>query len=200
MPVRIRYDDRVKIVGPKFEHIKIIPVQRGRVCFFVDGVRQNFNDKAVQDYYPDDFSWCYGCGRLNDKGLQIKTRWDGNETVTEYTPRPEHTAIPGFVYGGLVASLIDCHSTGSASLALYRRDGHELGDAAPVPRCVTASLKTDFLKPTPLGKPIVIRGRIVEVGQKKVVVQSELSVDGVLCVRGEVVAVAAPKTMIGSNQ
>ncbi|MBE3595540.1 MAG: PaaI family thioesterase [Hydrogenibacillus sp.] len=151
--------------------------------------------RAVQDYYPDDFAWCYGCGRLNEKGLQFKTRWDGEETVTEYTPRPEHMAIPGFVYGGLIASLIDCHSTGSASLAMYRRGGHELGDDAPVPRFVTASLKVDFLKPTPQGTPLVVRGRIMEMGQKKVVVHSALYADGRLCVRGEAVLVIAPETM-----
>jgi len=155
---------------------------------------------AVQDYYPDDFSWCYGCGRLNEKGLQIKTRWDGDETVTEYIPRPEHMAIPGYVYGGLAASLIDCHSTGSASLALYRQAGYELGDDSPVPRCVTASLKTDFLKPTPLGKPITIRGEICEVRGKKVVVHSELIVEGEVCVRGDVVAVVAPASMVGKGQ
>lgn len=159
----------------------------------------NGKSSAVQDYYPDDFSWCYGCGRLNEKGLQIKTRWDGNETVSEYVPRPEHMAIPGYVYGGLAASLIDCHSTGSASLALYRRDGYELGHQEPVPRCVTASLKTDFLKPTPLEGTITVRGKIREVGRKKVIVDSELYVAGELCVRGEVVAVLAPATMTGAH-
>ena len=156
---------------------------------------QELTSTAVQDYYPDDFSWCYGCGRLNDRGLQLKTRWDGDDTVTEYVPRPEHIAIPGYVYGGLAASLIDCHSTGSASLSLYRRDGHTLGDDAPVPRCVTASLKADFVKPTPHGKVITVRGRIVEVGKRKVVVRSDLVVDGEVCVRGEVAAVVAPPEM-----
>ncbi len=152
---------------------------------------------SVQDFYPDDFSWCYGCGRLNVKGLQLKTRWDGDDTITEYVPRPEHIAIPGYVYGGLAASLIDCHSTGSASLSLYRRDGHTLGDEAPVPRCVTASLKADFMKPIPHGRLIAVRGRIAEVGKRKVAVDSDLLVDGEVCVRGGVVAVVAPPTMTG---
>ncbi|WDL98364.1 PaaI family thioesterase [Alicyclobacillus sp. ALC3] len=162
--------------------------------------RANNPRQAVQDYYPADFSWCYGCGRLNEHGLQIKTRWDGDETVTEYVPRPEHMAIPGFVYGGLAASLIDCHSTGSGSLALYRQSGYELGDDAPVPRCVTASLKTDFQKPTPLGEKIVIRGHITQLSQRKAVVHSELSVAGEVCVRGEVVVVLAPESMLQHAQ
>lgn len=70
-----------------------------------------------QDYYPDELSHCYGCGRLNEHGLQIKSAWDGEETVAYFTPRPYHTAIPGYVYGGLLASLIDCHGTGTASAA-----------------------------------------------------------------------------------
>ena len=71
--------------------------------------------KAIQDIYPEDYAWCYGCGRRNETGLHLKTVWDGEKTVTTYTPREEHIAIPGFVYGGLLASLIDCHGTGSAA-------------------------------------------------------------------------------------
>lgn len=151
---------------------------------------------AVQDYYPDGFAWCYGCGRLNPAGLHFKTRWDGGETVTVYTPRPEHAAVPGFVYGGLIASLIDCHSMGTAALVHYRHQGHELGDPAPVPRFVTASLKVDYLRPTPLGSELVVRGRAVETGPRKVVVHSDLYAGGELCARGEVVAVLAPQSMV----
>lgn len=146
---------------------------------------------AIQDSYVDDYAWCYGCGRLNPGGYHFQTRWDGSETLTLFTPRAEHTAIPGFVYGGLIASLIDCHSTGSAGLALYRRDGHEPGDAAAPPRCLTASLHVDYHRPTPLGPTLTVRGIIAEMGQRKVVVKSTLLVNGVVCVSAEVVAVAA---------
>ena len=106
--------------------------------------------KAFQDFYPDPLAHCYGCGRLNAQGHQIKTIWDGDETVTRFTPQPYHTAIPGFVYGGLIASLIDCHSTGTAAAAMYRAEGREM-DSQPPFRFVTGSLHVDFLKPTPLG-------------------------------------------------
>jgi len=151
--------------------------------------------RAIQDYYADDFAWCFGCGRLNDHGHHFRTRWDGDETLTEFQPEPDHIAIPGYVYGGLLASLIDCHSTGSAALALYRRDGHEPGDEAPVPRCVTASLKVEFLKPTPLGVPLAVRGRILEMSARKVRVESDVWANGDIVVRGEVVAVLAPDSM-----
>jgi len=152
--------------------------------------------KAFQDYYPDDVSHCYGCGRLNEKGLQIKSYWDGDETVASYTPRPEHKAIPGYVYGGLVASLIDCHATGTASAAAYKAEGREMG-SEPVFRFVTASLKVDYLKPTPLGPPLEIRGVIKEIKGRKVVVSATLSSDGVVCARGEVVTVQMPEKMLG---
>ena len=60
---------------------------------------------VFQDFYPDDLALCYGCGRLNEHGLHIQSRWDGDETVALFTPQPYHIAIPGAVYGGLIASL-----------------------------------------------------------------------------------------------
>ena len=146
---------------------------------------------AFQDFYPDDVAQCYGCGKLNEHGHQIKTVWDGEETVTRFTPLPYHTAVPGFVYGGLIASLIDCHSTGSAAAALARAQGIELG-APGTPSCVTGSLHVDYLKPTPLGPELVLRGRIVQVKGRKVVVATEVSANGVVTARGEVVALQMP--------
>ena len=72
---------------------------------------------AFQDLYPDQWAHCYGCGRLNEHGLQIKSHWDGDETVCIYTPRPYHIAIPGYVYGGLIASLIDSPRSRSIACA-----------------------------------------------------------------------------------
>ena len=107
-------------------------------------------EKAIQDFYPDDLSHCYGCGRLNEHGHQLKTRWDGDETVSFFEPWPEHIAIPGYVYGGLIASLIDCHGTGTAAAAAYREAGREPGTEPPF-RFVTASLGVRYLRPTPMG-------------------------------------------------
>lgn len=147
---------------------------------------------AVQDFYPDDLAWCYGCGRLNQDGFQLKTYWDGEETVTRFTPRPSHIAIPGYVNGGVLASLLDCHGTGSAAAAAYRAEGREVGDG-PAPRYLTASLRVDYLKPTPLGVPLEVRGRITEMKGRKVVVAAELLAEGEVTVRGEIVAVQMPE-------
>jgi acyl-coenzyme A thioesterase PaaI-like protein len=152
------------------------------------------SQRAFQDYYPDELSYCYGCGRLNEHGLQIKTGWDGDETVTRFQPRPYHIAIPGYVYGGLIASLIDCHATGTAAAAAYRAEGRAM-DSEPPLRFVTASLHVDYLRPTPLGVPLEVRGRVKEIKGRKVVVEATLSADGQVCARGEVVAVQMPEHM-----
>jgi acyl-coenzyme A thioesterase PaaI-like protein len=146
------------------------------------------DSKGVQDYYPDHFAQCYGCGRLNEFGYQIKTNWDGNETVTFFSSKHFQTAMPGFVYGGLLAAIIDCHGTGSASLALARTKGIELMKFN-APRCVTASLKVDYVKPTPIDTLMEIRGTIREIKGRKVVVDAVLMVDGEICVTGEIIAV-----------
>jgi acyl-coenzyme A thioesterase PaaI-like protein len=150
--------------------------------------------KAFQDYYPDDLSHCYGCGSLNEKGLQIKSFWDGEESVCTYTPRDYHTAIPGFVYGGLIASLIDCHSTGTASAAKYRAEGREMGSDPPI-RFVTASLHVDYLLPTPIGVPLEVRGKVKMIKGRRVVVEARLLAEGKVCAQGEVVVVQMPENM-----
>lgn len=154
--------------------------------------------RAFQDYYPDDHSHCYGCGHLNTHGLQIKSYWDGDETIANFTPQPYHVAMPGFVYGGLIASLIDCHSTGSAAAAAYRAAGREM-DTEPQFRYVTASLKVDYLRPTPLGVPLELRGRVKEIKGRKVVVETTLSAKKEVCARGEVVAVQLPEKMMSGG-
>ncbi len=143
---------------------------------------------AIQDHYPDAFSHCYGCGRLNEHGLHIKTFWDGRQSRATFQPKPYHTAIPGFVYGGLIASLMDCHATGTGSAAWAQEHGLDLSHEA-APRFVTASLHVDFLRPTPLGPPLELRGRVRRMEGRKVTVEVELLAEGQLCAKGSAVVV-----------
>ena len=151
--------------------------------------------KAFQNFYPDHLSYCYGCGRLNEHGLQIKSYWDGEESVCTFTPHSYHIAIPGYVYGGLIASLIDCHGTGTAAAAAYRAENRAM-DTEPALRFLTASLRVDYLKPTPLGVPLEVRGKIKEVKGRKVTVEATVTAKGVVCARGEVVAVQVPEELM----
>jgi acyl-coenzyme A thioesterase PaaI-like protein len=151
--------------------------------------------KAFQDYYPDQISYCYGCGRSNEYGLQIKSYWDGEESICTFDPKPYHMAAPGLVYGGLIASIIDCHCTGTAAAAAYRAEGRAM-DTEPPLRYLTASLHVDYLRPTPLGVPLEVRATVKEIKGRKVVVAATLSAGGEVCARGEVVAVQVPEHLM----
>jgi acyl-coenzyme A thioesterase PaaI-like protein len=147
--------------------------------------------KAIQDLYPEDFAHCYGCGRNNPNGHQLKSYVEGDEVVARFVPKPDFMSLPGFVYGGLLASLIDCHAMATAA-ASDLTPGTE--DSA-APRYVTGALHVDYLKPTPMGPELVVRGRVIGKSEKKRVVEATLSVEGTVTVRAEVVAVRLPKTM-----
>jgi acyl-coenzyme A thioesterase PaaI-like protein len=151
-------------------------------------------DKAFQDYYPDHWSHCYGCGRLNEEGLQIKSYWNGDETICHFKPRPQHIAIPGYVYGGLIASLIDCHGTGTAAAAAYQAEDRPMDSDPPI-RFLTGSLNVKYLKPTPLGPAIQLRGKIREVRGRKVVVDVTVLVDEIVTATGEVIAIQVPESL-----
>src|SRR5574341_1355400 len=159
------------------------------------GKATGMTDKAFQDYYPDPLAHCYGCGRLNEHGLRIKSYWDGEESVCTFEPRAYHTALPGYVYGGLIASLIDCHATGTAAAASYRAEGRGM-DTEPPLRFVTASLHVDYLRPTPIGVPLNLRAAVKELKGRKVIISVTLSANGNVCARGEVVTVRMPDEMM----
>ena len=152
------------------------------------------NRRAFQDLYPEEFCHCYGCGRLNEHGLKIKSYWDGQESVAVLEPRPYHIGIPGYVYGGLIASLIDCHCIGTASAAALRAEGRDIETSLPL-RFVTASLHVDYLKPTPIGVALEVRAQVKQIKGRKVIVTATVSAKDEVCARGEVVAVQMPEQM-----
>jgi acyl-coenzyme A thioesterase PaaI-like protein len=147
--------------------------------------------KSFQDYYPESLSHCYGCGTKNPHGLHISSFWDGDESIATFHPKEFHLAFPGYVYGGLIASLIDCHCVGTAAAAAYREEGREPG-SLPAFRYVTGSLQVDYLKPTPLGPPIELRATVAEIKERKTIVLATVSVQNVITAKGRVVAVRMP--------
>ena len=153
-------------------------------------------ESCFQDHYPDVLSNCYGCGKLNEQGHRIKSYWDGAESVCRFLPKPYHTSMPGYVYGGLLASLIDCHGTGTAAAAICKAAKAADPNADPRPRTLTASLHVDYVKPTPLGIELEVRGKIKEHKGRKVVIEEWILAAGVITVRGEVVAVQVPESML----
>ncbi len=144
--------------------------------------------RPIQDFYHDDIATCLGCGRHNPQTLGVRTYWDGQEGLCRFTPSDQHTAFPGVVYGGLLASLIDCHSIGTAIAAMYDAEGRAPG-TEPEITCVTASLQVDFLRPTPMGVELELRASIEELAARKAIVLCSLRAGDEETVRGRVVAV-----------
>ena len=89
----------------------------------------------------------------------------------------------------MVASLLDCHGTASAAAFAYRAAGREMDDAGEFMRFVTASLKVDFLRPTPIGVELVIKGHLHGIEGRKVHVSLSLSEGDQVCARGQMLAV-----------
>jgi acyl-coenzyme A thioesterase PaaI-like protein len=152
------------------------------------------DNPAIQDLYPDDFAHCFGCGRRNTHGHQLKSFVEGDEVVARFMPRSEHISVPGFVYGGLLASIADCHAMATAAAAAERAAGRAIGPG-PAPRFVTAALRVDYLKPTPAGVELEVRGRVTERSERKTKVAVTIFANDAVTVQAEAVAVPLPKTM-----
>ena len=148
---------------------------------------------SFQSLIPDNH--CFGCGSLNPDGLQIQSYWSGpDESVCRYTPLPYQAAGPkAFLNGGIIATLIDCHTICTAVANAYRLEGREIG-SPPNIWCVTASLEVGYLKPTPIDAPVELRATLREVGEKKTILDCTLSSGQEIRAEGKVVAIRVPQS------
>jgi acyl-coenzyme A thioesterase PaaI-like protein len=145
---------------------------------------------AIQDAIPHNH--CWGCGTLNAQGLQIKSYWDGEESVCRLQPGPQFMAGPTHVlYGGFIAAVVDCHCICTAIADAYRAAGREIG-TEPYLWSVTASLKVDYLAPTPLAEPLELRARVRATRGRKRTLDCVLRSGGRDRARAEVLAVEVP--------
>jgi acyl-coenzyme A thioesterase PaaI-like protein len=145
------------------------------------------SDLSFQD--QGSVRYCHGCGADNEKGLQIKSYWDGDEAVATWTAQPHHCGgSKEIVNGGIIASLIDCHSLNLAIAQDYRSEQRPIGG---VPRIgyVTANLNVTYLKATPLGQPLQLRARLTKVEGRKAWVNCTVSAGGQVCATGEVLGI-----------
>ncbi len=145
---------------------------------------------AIQDHFSGEHAICYGCGNKNPHGLHVRTQWDGQVGSFCFTPEDYHTAFPGVVYGGLIASLFDCHCIGTAIAAAYDAQGRRPG-SDPAIMYVTANLNVNYLRPTPMDRELMFKARIVETRGRKTVVSCTLTADGIECANARVVGVRA---------
>lgn len=146
--------------------------------------------KAIQDFYPDHYAHCFGCGYVNPAGLHLKSFLGNHHTWAHFTIDEKFSGgVPGNAYGGMIASLLDCHGTASAAAFAYRNRGRIMGDGGPVIRFVTASLKIDFKQPTPLVLELLITGHLKSIEGRKATVSLALAAGEDVCAAGEMLAV-----------
>jgi acyl-coenzyme A thioesterase PaaI-like protein len=152
-----------------------------------DAAHDPFDDgRALQDRLQVD---CFGCGTLNANGLHIKSRWEGDELVCLWQPAPEHIGFPGYVYGGTIASVVDCHAVWASLSAYCREAGHDLSSGPPPFGVVTGSLRVNYLRPALVAHALELRARIVEHGERKSVVACSVRQGPVECATAEVITV-----------
>ncbi len=147
------------------------------------------NEIAFQDQYLDTRADCWGCGRNNPDGLYIKSEWDGEEAVATYLPKSNQIGHKGIVNGGIIATLIDCHAIGIAMADAHKRENREIG-SQPLITYVTASLKVDYLDPTPLNNSALeLRAHILRTEGRKTFVACSVFANGKETARGEVLGI-----------
>jgi len=130
------------------------------------------SERSLQETYAPSNA-CFGCGPANTRGLRVRSFASGEEVVAEWTAEPHHEAFPGMLNGGILGTLLDCHSNWTASIAIMdaRRD-----EDAPV--CVTAEYAIRLRRPTPVGVPLRLRARVVELADPRATVEAELEAGG----------------------
>mgnify|MGYP000845697759 CR=1 FL=1 len=144
---------------------------------------------AIQDLYPESHSHCFGCGRSNRDGWHLKSFVHGDQTLAHFTPDSKYSGgVPGHLYGGAVASLLDCHGTASAAALSYLQKHETIKPDAKIQRHVTGQLNIKYITPTPMGVELELRGELLSIDGRKVRVKLTLSANETLCAEAEMVA------------
>ncbi|MFX1561117.1 MAG: PaaI family thioesterase [Promethearchaeota archaeon] len=142
-------------------------------------------EEYIQDLWPEEVTFCWGCGKNNKHGLQLRSHWEDDETVAVWEPREYHMAFPGVLNGGIIATLIDCHGTGTANAAAHKA----AGDTDTHIMHVTSSISVKYLRPTPMDKPVTLRAQVTDMSEKRIKISCELYSGNIKCATGEVVTV-----------
>lgn len=129
---------------------------------------------------------CFGCGPANPKGLKIRSFVEGDKVVCDWTPELHHEAFPHVVNGGILGTLLDCHSNWAATWHLMKASG-----AATPPCTVTAEYSVKMKRPTPSRERLRVEAQVVESTADRAIVEATLTAGGVVCAtcRGTFVAV-----------
>ena len=116
---------------------------------------------------------CFGCGPANEQGLRIRSLVSGDEVVAQWTPQRHHEAADGMLNGGIIGTLLDCHSNWTAAWHLMRAAGVE-----KPPCTVTAEYHVRMLRPTPSDGPLTLRARVAEASADRATIEAHIEARG----------------------
>ena len=153
---------------------------------------------AIQDRYGERFQHCWGCGPKNDLGLHLKTypSLDGECCISRIKLEKAYTGgVPSNVFGGMIATIFDCHGTASAAWFAHHQKGLELTETTLIGRFITARLEIDYLSPSPIDDEIVVISTLEELGERKAIIAMEMTVATKVRAKAKMVAVAVKDHM-----
>ncbi|KJQ62587.1 acyl-CoA thioesterase [Streptococcus oralis] len=153
---------------------------------------------AIQDRYGERFQHCWGCGPKNDFGLHLKTypSIDGKSCISRIKLENTYTGgVPSNVFGGMIATIFDCHGTASAAWFAHHQKGLELTESTVIGRFITARLEIDYLSPSPIEDEIVVTSTLEELGERKAIISMEMTVATKVRAKAKMVAVAVKDHM-----
>ena len=147
---------------------------------------------AFQDLIPNNH--CWGCGNLNEGGLQLKSHWStpGESSTASWSPRPVHMAGPkDILNGGIISTLLDCHGVCTAIAHAYHVEGREIGEGDQI-WYATGTLNVRFRKPTPIVGPVTLTARVGSSTEKRTNLHLSIESGGIETATAEVIAVRVP--------
>ena len=147
----------------------------------------NSDKIAIQDLFPEEGTHCFGCGRNNPKGLQIKTFCEGEECICTFKPQSYHLAYPGVGCGGIISTILDCHCINTAMWAAYKEQNREVG-SKPDMIYATASMTINFLKPAPMDKEWLFSAKITNFSKRRITVECKTTANRIEFANGIVIA------------
>ena len=124
----------------------------------------------------------------NNDGLQIKSFWEGEESVCQWESEKQYQGWPGLLNGGILATLVDCHCMGTAMADAYKREQRSL-DSEPIYRYATGTLTVKYLKPTPNDQMLELRAQVTEVKGRKTVLKCNVMANGEMTATADVIAI-----------
>jgi acyl-coenzyme A thioesterase PaaI-like protein len=96
--------------------------------------------------------------------------------VASFLPWPEHDNGVGFLNGGIIGTLLDCHSAAAVLHEADQRGWGALPGAALA--YVTAGLDVRYLRPAPLHEPVELRAIVTSATEPEMTADVELLWDG----------------------